>query len=107
MAQHSLYLLVLARKLLDLVLALGGVYRLGDTAGGAGVRLDREEARCKPGELPPAEVGYIAPLLEAVTSSLAVAGLSPAQMIHLYSLCTPCQLLSVLSGYKALPAGST
>ena len=27
------HLLVLARKLLDLVLALGGVYKLGDTAG--------------------------------------------------------------------------
>ena len=71
-------LLVLARKLLDLVLALGGVYRLADTAVEAGVRLDREEARCKEGGwFPPAEVGYMPVLLDAVTSSLAVAGLSP------------------------------
>ncbi len=71
-------LLVLARKLLDLVLALGGVHRLADTAVEAGVRLDREEALCREGGwFPPAEVGYMPVLLDAVTSSLAVAGLSP------------------------------
>ena len=70
-------LLVLARRLLERVLALGGVYRLGDTGAAAGERLDREEDRCRDAcWAPPAEVGYI-PLLEAVTSILAVAGRSP------------------------------
>ena len=53
-------LLVLARRLLDRVLALGGVYRLGDTAAGAaaGERLDREDALCRDACWPPpAEVG--------------------------------------------------
>lgn len=71
---------MLARRLLERVLALGGVYRLGDTAGAAaaaGERLDREEARCRACWLPPAEVGYTPPLLDAVTSILAVAGRSP------------------------------
>ena len=77
--RQSADLLVLARKLLDLVLALGGVYRLADTAGEAGERLDREDALCREGGwLAPAEVGYPAPRLDAVTSSLAVAGLSSA-----------------------------
>ena len=42
-------LLVLARRLLERVLALGGVYRLGDTAAGAaaGERLDRDDALCR------------------------------------------------------------
>ena len=72
-------LLVLARRLLERVLALGGVYRLGDTAAGAaaGERLDREDALCRDACWPlPPEVGY-PPLLEAVTSILAVAGRSP------------------------------
>lgn len=70
---------MLARRLLERVLALGGVCRLGETAGAAaaGERLDREEARCKACWLPPAEVGYPPPLLEADTSILAVAGRSP------------------------------
>ena len=72
---------MLARRLLERVLALGGVYRLGETAGAApaeaGERLDREEARCKACWLPPAELGFDPPLLDAVTSILAVAGRSP------------------------------
>lgn len=78
---------MLARRLLDRVLALGGVYRLGDTAAGApaGERLDREDALCREACWPPlAEVGY-PPLLEAVTSILAVAGRSPIAMDHLHS----------------------
>ena len=70
---------MLARRLLERVLALGGVYRLGDIAAGAaaGERLDREVDLCRDACWgPPAEVGYT-PLLEAVTSILAVAGRSP------------------------------
>ncbi len=52
------------------------MYRLGDTAGGAGDRLDRDVALCNEGFWPPpAEVGYMLPLLDAVSSSLAVDGL--------------------------------
>ena len=73
---------MLARKLLDLVFALGGLYRLGDAVNFAGERLDSDEDLCKDGDwLPPAEVGYMPALLDAVTSILAVDGLSPAQHI--------------------------
>ena len=78
--RNKTHLLVLARKLLDLVLALGGLYRLGDAADLAWERLDSDEDLCKDGEwLPPAEVGYMPALLDAITSILAVDGLSPEQ----------------------------
>ena len=70
---------MLARKLLDLVLALGGLYRLGAAAALAGERLDRDEDLCKDGDwLLPGKLEYAPALLEAVTSIRAVDGLSPA-----------------------------
>jgi len=65
---------------LDLVLALGGVYRLGDTAVEAGVRLDREEALCREGGwFPPAEVGYMPVLLDAVTCDSMIVSIVEIQ----------------------------
>lgn len=92
--EHLTDLLVLARRLLERVLALGGVYRLGETAAGAaaaGERLDREDDLCRDTcWVPPAEVGY-APLLEAVTSILAVAGRSPIATDSI-GICRLCML---------------
>ena len=77
-----------ARKLLDRVFALGGLYKLGAAAALAGERLDKDEDLCKDGDwLPPAKLEYAPALLEAVTSIRAVDGLSPVNAAAVNMLC--------------------